>query len=626
MNKLVIRCNKNEKQRVSQIINKRSKIDTKRVDCFFKILNKNNKWILKKIEKLKHNHVNVNEISHSMFRRYNITKQIKINIKQKYVFMRKSNEIFIFLYVKYNTNFNNSQIIIKNVHNFIIEIRKKKLSNKISIQILYQIFMIDSNWFAKFQLNKFIDEIKYLFFINKISTKILTTNDEICILDCIYKTNKYKMSLIIMTKIINFNISYYASMCFIKNEKHENYCWFLKIIKKLYQKVDISFSFVWLFDDKSNIVIVFAIEISSNAKHTLCVWYIEKNVINNCKKYFKNIVLWNKFMSNKKLNIENDFQRSLFVIIKIEFDTIWENLQMNCNVINEIIYKKKWFKVWTNELLHFNNHVFSRFEKNHTMLKSNLENFIENLNIVIKKTILIYNRQRNKYVKTLNIAKQRFFNEFNKTIFRDLITFVILFTFKRVLKQYDLLLKTQNIDISRFNFTNIFKKIINLSCSHIIEKRLFNVANEKILKFSNVHFHWRFVKFVRHFVKSTRLEIESKFVHIDENDSIHDSLLNIQNFKIIKTKSRFKKTLNKLKLTNRDCATKRQRIFENFIRRESFDFEYSEIIDLTFDVQISFNQFFCTLYSKFIFQSFSMILYFRFSFEFQFSFEFSFFV
>ena len=44
MNKLIIRCNKSEKQRVSQIIDKRSKIDTKRVDCFFKffaILNKN---------------------------------------------------------------------------------------------------------------------------------------------------------------------------------------------------------------------------------------------------------------------------------------------------------------------------------------------------------------------------------------------------------------------------------------------------------------------------------------------------------------------------------------------------------------------------------------------------------
>ena len=59
--------------------------------------------------------------------------------------MRKSNEILIFLYVKYNTNFNNFQIIIKNVHNFIVEIRKKKLNNKISIQILYQIFIIDLN-------------------------------------------------------------------------------------------------------------------------------------------------------------------------------------------------------------------------------------------------------------------------------------------------------------------------------------------------------------------------------------------------------------------------------------------------------------------------------------------------
>ena len=297
MNKFVIRCNKNEKQRISQIIDKRSKINIKRVDCFFKIfatLNENNKWVLKKIKKLKHNYVDVNEILYSMFWYYNITKQIKINIKQKYVFMRKSNEILIFLYVKYNTNSNNSQIIIKNVHNFIVKIRKKKLSNRISIQILHQIFIIDSNWFAKFQLNEFIDEIKYLFFINKTSTKMLTMNNEICIFDCIYKTNKYKMSLIIIIKITNFNISYYANICFMKNKKHENYCWFLKIIKKLYQKIDILFSFVWFFDDKSNIVIVFAIEISSNAKYTLYVWYIEKNVTNNCKKHFKNIVLWDK--------------------------------------------------------------------------------------------------------------------------------------------------------------------------------------------------------------------------------------------------------------------------------------------------------------------------------------------
>ena len=124
-------------------------------------------------------------------------------------------------------------------------------------------------------------------------------------------------------------------------------------------------------------------------------------------------------------------------------------------------------------------------------------------------------------------------------------------------------------------------------------------------------------------MKLTRHEIESKFVYIDENDSTHDSLLNIQNSKIIKTRNRSKKASNKLKSINRERATKRQRVFENFTRRESFDFEYNKIIDLTFDVQISFNQFSCTLYSKFTFQSFSMISYFRFSFKFQSFFEFS---
>ena len=87
----------------------------------------------------------------------------------------------------------------------------------------------------------------------------------------------------------------------------------------------------------------------------------------------------------------------------------------------------------------------------------------------------------------------------------------------------------------------------------------------------------------------------SSWVHIEdfeENEKKkleHDSLLNIENSRSIKTKERSSEALNKskskakakAKSAKRDYTTKRQRAFENSTRRESSEFEYAEIIALT---------------------------------------------
>ena len=48
-------------------------------------------------------------------------------------------------------------------------------------------------------------------------------NDEIMILNCIYKTNRYNMFLIVLTRTICLNISFYIEFVFFKNEKLSNY-------------------------------------------------------------------------------------------------------------------------------------------------------------------------------------------------------------------------------------------------------------------------------------------------------------------------------------------------------------------------------------------------------------------
>ena len=150
-------------------------------------------------------------------------------------------------------------------------------------------------------------------------------------------------------------------MCFLKDEKLKNYRWLIEIYKILYQHMNASFSEIWIFDEKLNISIAIVIEISFNAKHILCLWHIEKNVIDNCKKYFiiavENNEIWKKFMNNKNKKITDDFRELLYINEKYEFDLIWQNLQNKYNnikeniciyLINEILSKRqKWNKTWT---------------------------------------------------------------------------------------------------------------------------------------------------------------------------------------------------------------------------------------------------------------------------------------
>ncbi len=52
---------------------------------------------------------------------------------------------------------------------------------------------------------------------------MLTNYYEIILINYIYKTNKYKISLLIIIKIIVLNIIFYVTFYFIKDENYINY-------------------------------------------------------------------------------------------------------------------------------------------------------------------------------------------------------------------------------------------------------------------------------------------------------------------------------------------------------------------------------------------------------------------
>lgn len=126
-------------------------------------------------------------------------------------------------------------IDLKNIYNVLQLLRLEKLSNLTSIQALnIELSRSNVDWQYYHELDEQIDEIQYLYFANRSFEQILKLYDKILIIDCIYKTNKYRMLLAIISEITNMNIFYYIEMCFLKNKDQENYNWLISTIVNIY--------------------------------------------------------------------------------------------------------------------------------------------------------------------------------------------------------------------------------------------------------------------------------------------------------------------------------------------------------------------------------------------------------
>lgn len=103
-----------------------------------------------------------------------------------------------------------------------------------------------------------------------------------------------------MTGVTSLNTSFYASLCFLKGEDLEDYKSLIQLIKELYQELDIPLPLVWLSDGEANISKAITSRISPNGVHLLCLWHIERNIVDNCLKCLCEAEAWNTFFQKAK--------------------------------------------------------------------------------------------------------------------------------------------------------------------------------------------------------------------------------------------------------------------------------------------------------------------------------------
>ena len=598
-------CSRDQTMRSSKD-SERRQVGFKRTKCSFQAMSKliNNKWTLIRINHEDHNHEEDEEFSHATLRRYKKTSKIRVFIRTQTQKNNAFKNILDLLKREFDIDdFNKSVFKFSDVWNELDIMREKKLKNMTFIQVLNVQLQNSFEYWTRVMLNSMISKMEFLFWINNIFMIMLKINDEICILDCIYKTNRHNMSLTIFIEVIELNISFHSKMCFMKKKTAKNYERLFDFINELYQHVDISLSVVWLIDDDAQIAIDFKAVIF-DASHVLCIWHIEQNVTINCKKHFSTNEIWCEFFDSKqdekKDHTIEDFQDLIHVFNENEFDRRWQALQNKYNLINdeiciylinEIIFKKKqWSKIWTNQKMHFNNHISFKSEDDHAQLKIELKTFIENFMTVIEKVDRRCDRIKRDYINKVKNFKQRLNHKLRKSLYRDLMIYVISYALRSIDFHYTRLIETQKKKINLSSCTRSFRRIMSFSCAHDIERTFVDTIDEEVLKLKNIHSHWRYRKFNNRHYMTFNIFVE---LSNDEASSSTNSILQIQNSRKVKIKKRSVEAFNKIRDEAREGAQGRDRQAEHqrrFTQRDSSDFEYATTIDLTSKIQMSSSQ------------------------------------
>ena len=124
----------------------------------------------------------------------------------------------------------------------------------------------------------------FFFCVKNNIQQILKINHEILIMNYTYKTNKYRMFLIIINKQTILNDNFYIIFCFMTHETQINYIWALIQFTKLYVWLRL-FNLIIIVIDMNFVFIATFEKTFSFVTHLLCIWHINNNVFVNCKKH-----------------------------------------------------------------------------------------------------------------------------------------------------------------------------------------------------------------------------------------------------------------------------------------------------------------------------------------------------
>ncbi|XP_058762065.1 putative protein FAR1-RELATED SEQUENCE 10 [Vicia villosa] len=220
--------------------------------------------------------------------------------------------------------------------------------------------------------------VRDIFWAHPESVKLLSMFPIVLIMDCTYKTNKYRQPLFEIVGMTSTKLTFAVAFAYMKSEQTETFCWVLDKLKQLFIKQD-NCPQVILTD--RDLALMKAIEtVFPKTTNLLCRFHINKNVKSKCKEHV---------VDDMRETVEKMWFELIKASDEMEYHQRLKQLEDACvdykgfiDYVNDTWltpHIHRFVEAWINQVLHLGNTTTNRVESAHWKLKQMLENSLGDL-------------------------------------------------------------------------------------------------------------------------------------------------------------------------------------------------------------------------------------------------------
>lgn len=368
---------------------------------------------------------------------------------------------------------NGTMTTSKTIHNLINSSKKERLGGRTAVQAL-----LDDLKNKGYSYDYKIDELghlSHLFFAHPLSIELARFYSETAVIDCTYKSNRYKMPLLDVVSSTATNHTFAICHAFTAAEHEGDYMWMVQCIRR------------FVYNDHFPKVIVVDRELALiNALKTafpesaiiVCIWHIQQKVLAKCKEV------------HLTDEVKDEFMRSWNSVVEAPSEQLFYsglcNLETNFNVsAKEVVmyvlnhwlpYKENFVHAWTDKYLHLGELASSRSEGAHYTIKSWIKTSTGDLQVVVDRIELALEKQHRDICNALAIERQSTYHIYNTKLYSHLVRKVSKYALALIHEQYNLAIRplqpTANGTIVSLadQCTGVFTTTFGLPCWHTIRQ------------------------------------------------------------------------------------------------------------------------------------------------------------
>ena len=451
---------------------------TRRINCPFKLYGKrlpDNRWDLQ-IRCPTHNHEADDLMGHPQARQ--LTNDQLQDFSQMVEIGTQPRDILALLREKEPS----IPLISRDIYNKRQTIRREKLGGKSPLEYLHNM-LVEEQWKFGFKQDS-EGRAMFLMFAHRESIDFANRYNRVFVLDCTYKTNRYRMPLLHIVGVSPSNATFSVALCFMHNERTESYVWALQTFFSFLQRSE---HLPVLCTDRDLALLNAIEEVCPRNPHLLCIWHINKNVTAKVKGQFATSDEFDEFyglwMKLVHAPTEDEYNKRL-----ADLDSKCAKYQSAIHYVKGVwlIHKQKFVVAWTRQHLHLGNAATSRVEGSHAFIKKHIGSSSGSMLIVFEQVKRAIQTQID--ILKLDVARDRLENPLvtSHPIYSKVTTQITRYAIKLIEQQFQKARSaTERSPLPAC--TNVWTVTMGLPCAH----RLTVLLQRSIpIELQEVHSFW----------------------------------------------------------------------------------------------------------------------------------------